>query len=60
MDIVRTRSASLNDLPVLEDFLQMLVEVERAFDETLQNGRIVYYSLKELIESDDSELVGAI
>lgn len=50
------RPASLNDLPVLAEFLQMLVNAERPFDVTLQNGDLIYYNLKELIERDDSAL----
>lgn len=52
-----TRPASLHDLPVLAEFLQMLVNAERPFDVTLQEGDLIYYDLKELIESDNSELL---
>jgi ribosomal protein S18 acetylase RimI-like enzyme len=57
MNTIKTRSASLNDLPKLEEFLQLLVAAERPFDETLKNGKIIYYDLRELIESDDAELL---
>jgi ribosomal protein S18 acetylase RimI-like enzyme len=57
MDIIKTRKASLNDLPVLDNFLQLLVKAERPFDETLLDGKIIYYDLKELIESDDAALL---
>ena len=52
-----TRQAQLSDLPLLAEFLQMLVNAERPFDVTLQEGDLIYYDLKELIERDDSELL---
>jgi ribosomal protein S18 acetylase RimI-like enzyme len=57
MDTIKTRKATLNDLPILHDFLQMLVEAERPFDETIKDGKVIYYDLQELIESDDAELL---
>jgi ribosomal protein S18 acetylase RimI-like enzyme len=56
MEVI-TRSATVADLPVLSEFLQMLVEAERPFDVTLQRGRIIYYDLRELIESNEAELM---
>ncbi len=52
-----TRPATLDDLPVLAEFLQMLVNAERPFDVTLREGDLIYYDLKELIESESSELL---
>ncbi|MBO9635426.1 MAG: GNAT family N-acetyltransferase [Chitinophagaceae bacterium] len=52
-----TRPASPADLPTLAKFLQMLVNAERPFDTTLQEGDLIYYDLRELIESDNSELL---
>ena len=57
MNTVITRPASLHDLPVLAEFLQLLVNAERPFDVTLQEGDLIYYDLKELIERDNSELL---
>ncbi|QHS59184.1 GNAT family N-acetyltransferase [Chitinophaga agri] len=57
MNAVTARSATLNDLPTLHQFLQALVEAERPFDKTLQEGKIYYYDLQELIESDDAEVL---
>jgi len=57
MNTVITRPAVLDDLPVLAEFLQMLVDAERLFDVTLQEGDLIYYDLKELIERDNSELL---
>ncbi|PSL28235.1 GNAT family N-acetyltransferase [Chitinophaga ginsengisoli] len=56
MDVI-TRRATLNDLPVLDGFLQQLVNAERPFDETIKEGIVIYYDLKALIESDDAELL---
>jgi ribosomal protein S18 acetylase RimI-like enzyme len=57
MNSIITRPATLNDLPVLAEFLQLLVNAERPFDITLQAGDLIYYDLKELIENDNSELM---
>lgn len=57
MNTTITRPATLNDLSVLAEFLQMLVNAERPFDITLQEGDLIYYDLKELIERDNSELM---
>ncbi|MBW8687927.1 GNAT family N-acetyltransferase [Chitinophaga rhizophila] len=54
---VITRSASLNDLPVLDNFLQLLVEAERPFDETIRSGHVIYYDLKSLIENENAALL---
>jgi len=50
------RKASLKDLPVLLDFEQGVIEVERPMDPTLQDGRISYYDISELITSENSEV----
>lgn len=57
MSTVIIRPAVLNDLPVLAEFLQLLVNAERPFDVTLEEGDLIYYDLKELIERDNSELL---
>lgn len=57
MNTTITRPATPDDLPVLNEFLQMLVNAERPFDVTLQEGNLIYYDLKELIEHDNSELL---
>ncbi|SIN65474.1 GNAT family N-acetyltransferase [Chitinophaga niabensis] len=57
MSTVITRPAAFNDLPVLAEFLQLLVNAERPFDVTLQEGDLIYYDLKELMERDNSELL---
>jgi ribosomal protein S18 acetylase RimI-like enzyme len=57
MDAITTRKATLNDLPALDNFLQLLVNAERPFDETIRDGVVIYYDLRALIESDDAELL---
>ncbi|MCF6403059.1 GNAT family N-acetyltransferase [Chitinophaga filiformis] len=57
MDTVKTRRASFDDLPVLDNFLQLLVDAERPFDVTIKDGTAIYYDLRALIESDDAELL---
>jgi RimJ/RimL family protein N-acetyltransferase len=50
------RKAHLKDLPVLLDFEQGVIEVERPMDSTLQDGQISYYDISELITSENSEV----
>lgn len=57
MDGIKTRRATTDDLPVLDNFLQLLVDAERPFDETIKEGKAIYYDLRMLIESDDAELL---
>lgn len=44
------------DLPVLYDFEQGIVEVERPWDPTLQEDHINYYDIKAMILSDAAEV----
>lgn len=50
------RKANLKDLPVLLDFEQGVIEVERPMDPTLQDGQISYYNISDLITSENSEV----
>ncbi|MFT5437448.1 MAG: hypothetical protein ACI840_002102, partial [Ulvibacter sp.] len=50
------RKANLKDVPILLDFEQGVIEVERPMDSTLQDGRISYYDITELITSENSEV----
>ncbi|MEP5612204.1 MAG: GNAT family N-acetyltransferase [Cyclobacteriaceae bacterium] len=52
-----TRSAIVEDLPILLQFEQGIIEAERPFDPTLKKGNINYYDIRELIESPDAEVV---
>jgi len=57
---ITTRSAVLEDLQVLYDFEQGIVTAERPYDPTLKDGHINYYDLKELIKSEQAEVVVAL
>ena len=46
------READLKDLPILLDFEQEIIKVERPFDPTIREGHVNYYDLKEYIEAD--------
>lgn len=53
----RVRKAKLEDIEVLFAFEQGIIEFERPFDPTLAEDPITYYDLKELIRSEDAEVV---
>ncbi|WP_035095826.1 GNAT family N-acetyltransferase [Aquimarina megaterium] len=54
------RTAIIEDLPILLDFEQKIIEAERPMDPTLiQNKKISYYSVKDYILSDHTEVVVA-
>ena len=54
---VEIRKAKLSDVPVLEDFLQELIKVERPMDISLEQEKpIKYYEVSEFIGSADAEL----
>ena len=50
------RKAKVDDLPVLNKFMQGLIKAERPMDPTIRDGNISYYDLSKLISGDDSEL----
>ncbi|MFH4963379.1 GNAT family N-acetyltransferase [Gaetbulibacter sp. M235] len=50
------RKATLKDIPTLLDFEQGIIEAERPFDPTIQDGQISYYNIAELINNDASEV----
>ena len=50
------RKATLEDLPVLLEFEQGLIKVERPMDPTIREGEISYYDVGEFIRSDDAEV----
>jgi ribosomal protein S18 acetylase RimI-like enzyme len=56
-DEITTRHATNADLPILGDFLQVLVAAERPFDPTIKDGKIIYYDLGNLIEDEQSALL---
>lgn len=54
------RTAIIEDLPILLDFEQKIIEAERPMDPTLiQDKKISYYSVKDYILSDHTEVVVA-
>lgn len=54
------RPATIEDLPILLDFEQKIIEAERPMDPTLiQDKKISYYSVKDYILSDHTEVVVA-
>ena len=54
---IKIRKATPKDLPVLLDFEQRLIAVERPMDISLeQNKKINYYDIGSFIESDSAEL----
>lgn len=58
---IKIRKATPEDLPVLLDFEQQLIAVERPMDISLeQHKKISYYDIRSFIESDSSELYVAI
>jgi GNAT superfamily N-acetyltransferase len=56
MSLVNVRKATLKDLPVLLQFEQGVIEAERPFDPTIQEGDINYYDISELITNPNSEV----
>lgn len=50
------RLATKNDLPVLDTFMDDLVNAERPMDVTIKDGKVIYYDLESFISSDDAVL----
>lgn len=53
------RTATLADLNILLSFEQEIIRAERPFDETLDEDPISYYDLRQLILSDEAEVMVA-
>lgn len=60
MKEIHIRKATLNDLPILYEFEQGIITAERPYDETLKTGDITYYDIKDLIESNEAEVLVAV
>lgn len=58
--MITTRTAILEDLPILLDFEQQLIDFERPFDPTLKAEKISYYDIKAMILSDEVEVIVAV
>ena len=50
------RLATIEDLPVLDKFMDGLVNAERPMDPTIKDGKVIYYNLSSFINSEDSVL----
>lgn len=59
MGDIKYRPARIGDLATLYEFEQGIVEAERPWDPTLQEGHINYYDIKEMIEEKDTEVIVA-
>ena len=59
MTDVIIRTANLNDMNMLLEFEQYIISVERSFDRYLKDDPISYYDLKELILSENAEVIVA-
>ncbi|MEO0527899.1 MAG: GNAT family N-acetyltransferase [Bacteroidota bacterium] len=57
MEKYKVRTAALEDLSILLRFEQGIITAERPFDITLKEDPINYYDLRQLILSDESEVV---
>ncbi len=58
---IKIRKATLNDLPILLDFEQQLIHVERPMDISLeQEKKIHYYDIGKFITSETSEVFVAV
>lgn len=53
------RTATLADLNTLLSFEQEIIRAERPFDETLDQDPISYYDLRQLVLSEEAEVVVA-
>ena len=53
------RTATLDDLKVLLSFEQEIICAERPFDETLDKDPISYYDLRQLVLSEEAEVMVA-
>ena len=59
MDQLKIRVATINDLPLLLEFEQGVITVERPFDPTLIKGPTSYYNIKEMITVENVYLIVA-
>lgn len=53
------RPATYKDLDLLDSFMDGLVNAERPMDPTIKDGKVIYYDLKDFIDSEDAELLVA-
>lgn len=60
MKEIQVRPAHLEELPTLLEFEQGIITFERPFDPTLANDPISYYDIKEMIGSENAEVIVAV
>ncbi len=60
MEQITVRKASLSDVEKLFQFEQGVINAERPFDSTLQDGHIHYYDLKKMLSDPLVEIAVAI
>lgn len=60
MKEIHVRPALLEELPTLLKFEQGIITFERPFDPTLANDPISYYDIKEMIGSENAEVIVAV
>ena len=53
------RKATLADLPLLLEFEQALIKVERPMDRTIKEGEVSYYDIADFIQQADTEVLVA-
>ncbi len=58
--MIQIRKATLQDLATLKQFEQGVITYERPFALNLKEDPITYYTIENLINSDDAELLVAI
>ena len=56
---INIRAANIDDLITLLEFEQLIIEYERPMCADMQESAFNYYSLKDMIESDDAQVVVA-
>jgi ribosomal protein S18 acetylase RimI-like enzyme len=60
MNLITTRTATLDDLDVLLSFEQGIIETERPFDPTLKDSDINYYDIAYMITTPHVEVIVAL
>lgn len=57
--MIRTREATLNDLPILLQFEQSIIKAERPYDKTIRPDPVHYHDLKSLILNEKAVIIVA-
>ena len=51
------RKATVADVPLLLQFEQALIKVERPMDSTIKDGEVSYYDIAAFIKENESEVL---